>query len=102
MTCDSGKYGWPASYMPLIDRAGVSMRPQYDAVRTISVALSGPPAPSPTTLPEVLALQSKVAALDAQIGVLNDAIGVQGQMIQSQQARLAAIGRAATQPTTQP
>jgi hypothetical protein len=62
LTCDSGKYGWPQSYMPDVDRNGASMQPQYDKVTEVSrrynpavpvpatsrPRLPPPPPPSPT------------------------------------------------------
>lgn len=64
-TCDSGKYGWGVgntdfatrgdSYLPLIDRNGASMKPQYDKVAEIAKRLAPPPAPAKKMLPvEVL------------------------------------------------
>jgi hypothetical protein len=42
-TCDSGKYGWPASYLPAVDRNGQSVQPQYDMFRTLALAANPPP-----------------------------------------------------------
>jgi hypothetical protein len=64
-TCDSGKYGWGTgntdfatrgdSYLPLIDRNGISMQPQYDKVAEIAKRLAPPPVPAKKMLPvEVL------------------------------------------------
>jgi hypothetical protein len=86
LTCDSGKYGWPASYLPMIDRNGVSMRPQYDAVRAISIGLAGPPpmpAPVPTTLPEVLKLQADVAELRANQAKTDAALEAQAAKVRA-------------------
>jgi hypothetical protein len=71
-TCEAAKYGWgvtdPAkgdSYWPLIDRNGVSMQPQIDTVKRLSLSLKPIPAPAPS--PEVAALQQKVADLDERL-----------------------------------
>lgn len=98
-TCDSGKYGWPLSYLPNVDRNGISMRPQYDAVRAISIALAGPPvtpAPIVITAPEVLALQRDTAELKAnqinqalQIEELTKARAAQDAKIKAAAAELA-------------
>lgn len=93
LTCDSGKYGWPASYLPQLDRNGASMRPQYDAVRSISISLAGPPVtPTPVvvTAPEVLALQTKVGELDANQHMQAAQIAAQTNMIHDLQAAKAA------------
>jgi hypothetical protein len=50
LTCDSGKYGWPQSYMPDVDRNGASMQPQYDKVAEVSRRYN-PTSPVPATLP---------------------------------------------------
>jgi hypothetical protein len=42
-TCATGKYGWPESYLPQVDRDGASMAPQYAAVKAIGLARKGTP-----------------------------------------------------------
>jgi hypothetical protein len=86
LTCDSGKYGWPGSYLPLVDRNGVSMRPQYDAMRAISIDLAGPPVePSPpvVTSPDVKALQQRVAQLEQNVDMTAKQIEAQGTVIRA-------------------
>lgn len=73
-TCDSGKYGWGVgntdfatrgdSYLPLVNRRGESMAPQYAMVRQISKALN-PPDPGP--LPGDDDLAARVAEMDEQL-----------------------------------
>lgn len=106
-TCDSGKYGWPVSFLPQVDRNGVSMRPQYDAVRAISIGLAGAPvtpAPGPTTAPEVLALQRDAAELKAN--QINQALQIEeltkARAAQDARWQRFVNGVATTQPTTQP
>lgn len=91
-TCDSGKYGWPQSYLPQVDRNGASMRPQYDAVRSISISLAGPPvtpAPVVVTPLEVLALQARIAALEQNDGARSaqiDALTARANELQAARA----------------
>jgi len=42
-TQDQGKYGWPESYWPGIDRNGATMQPQYDMLKVIAAVLGPPP-----------------------------------------------------------
>jgi hypothetical protein len=72
LTSDSGKYGWPQSFFPQVDRAGASMQPQYDMVRQVSTTLS-PPTPAPAPQPPSPA--DPVAALRTRIDGLADLIG---------------------------
>lgn len=79
-TCDSGKYGWGTgtpdfatrgdSYLPLVDRNGASMRPQYEAVLTTNVAYAAPPPPGepePAPDPVVAELRTRVDVLGATV-----------------------------------
>jgi hypothetical protein len=62
------------------------MRPQYDAVRAISISLAGPPpmpAPVPTTLPEVLKLQADVAELRANQAKTDAALEAQAAKVRA-------------------
>ncbi len=66
LTCDSGKYGWSwqlpkgDSYYPQVNRAGVSMAPQYDAMRAIAAKYGKP----------VDDVNARVADLEAQVETL--------------------------------
>lgn len=75
-TCDSGKYGWPGSYWPLVDRNHASLSAQLAMVASIGleragvVSAPGPPTTSPATQPAdgvavMDALAARVAALEA-------------------------------------
>lgn len=78
-TCPNLKgQGWPAKYLPPVDRNGVSMAPQYAMVKQcnaiLNPALEGPPPIAPRTLADVDAdLQSlkkaTLAAFKALAGV---------------------------------
>jgi hypothetical protein len=65
-TCDSGKYGWPESYFPQVDRNGASMGPQYAKVREIALALSPPAKPEPTPIPTDPAVIARLGAVEKQ------------------------------------
>jgi hypothetical protein len=81
-TCEASKYGWgvtdPAkgdSFWPLIDRNGVSMQPQIDAVRRISLAMAPPPPePAPpieyATKEELAVVANEVSTQEGEIAEL--------------------------------
>jgi hypothetical protein len=105
LTCDSGKYGWPQSYMPDVDRNGASMQPQYDKVTEVSrrynPALPVPatlPTTSPTTAPT---LPDPVTLLRADLAT------AQGQIVELKATVADLTGtldrlRQALQPATRP
>lgn len=66
-TCDSGKYSWPASYRPTIDRNGASMSPQYDRCKTIAGKLNGPPLPPPSSEPTNADLMEVLDRIEAKL-----------------------------------
>jgi len=110
-TCDRGRYGWPGSYLPQVNRIGLSMQPQYDMVKQISLALSPAPQPAPPTPDPIATLTAQIAELVANQRMQADQIGGLTTMIHdlqaarvAQDARIAAAAKAlaATQPTTQP
>lgn len=65
-TCDSGKYGWPDSYFPFINRNGVNLAPQVAMVVQVGAALNPAPTTQPATLPTTPAPDPLTARLDAQ------------------------------------
>jgi hypothetical protein len=74
-TCDSGKYGWPGSYLPLVDRAGASMQSQYDTAKAIGLSFSPPPVdPIADIRVEVKSLRAKLSEHEAVIAKLRDAL----------------------------
>lgn len=66
-TCDSGKYGWPASYWPMVDRSGQSMEAQYRMMEVLARQLN--PIPPPSTQPT---LESRVAELERKMMAISE------------------------------
>jgi hypothetical protein len=69
-TCQKGSYRWPDSWLPQIDRAGRSMQPQYDMVKSINFTLNPPP---PTTEQRLAAAEQRVAKLESQWAIIAEA-----------------------------
>lgn len=63
-TCQSGAYKWPQSFLPMVDRHGASMQPQYDEVKAINAMLN-PVTPAPVPAPPVLTVEQRLAKLEA-------------------------------------
>jgi hypothetical protein len=111
-TCDSGKYGWPQSYLPMVNRKGESMAPQFAMMAQIAGVVP-PPATQPSTQPsttrpadpDLAALRGEVSDLRTRLDVLrsNTAAAVADLKAQTDAstAFLNAVRAAATQPTTQ-
>jgi hypothetical protein len=114
-TCDSGAYGWPASYDP-------TEAPQAARITAINARLNPPvapppivtppPATQPTTAPttqpatplpaEVVALQVKVEAQSQAIAAVSDRQQQLDEWLKSFPARAPPTTAPTTQPTTQP
>lgn len=84
-TCAAGKYGWPNSYLPQVDRNGASMAPQYAVCKAIGLARK-PAAPAPVPPPPAPVTRAEFDALRAQCGVL-------ASLVQEFDARLAAAAQ---------
>lgn len=66
LTCDSGKYGWPGSYLPQIDRNGQTMAPQYQTMQMLSRQINPiPPPTTPTLEQRVAELERKMNGISA-------------------------------------
>lgn len=82
-TSDTGAFGWPGSFFPQVDRNGVSVVPQYDAIRSFNKinasTIITPPLgegpivvdPNPKPLPAP-SLEDRVALLEAMVKALWD------------------------------
>jgi hypothetical protein len=105
LTCDSGKYGWPQSYMPDVDRNGASMQPQYDKVAEVSRRYN-PTSPVPATLPSTT--PTTAPTLPDPVTLLRaDLATAQGQIVELKATVADLTGtldrlRQALQPATRP
>jgi hypothetical protein len=104
-TCASGKYGWPESYLPQVDRNGVSMAPQYAAVKAIGLSRRATPVDPIAELRTQLAETTARAALAQQSAdAAKDAAAATAADLASVRAAIAALNAAINPapPTTQP
>lgn len=76
-TCQKGTYGWPQSYLPTVDRIGVSTAPQYAKVKEINASLN--PVPPQQTL------EQRVTTLEADMQTVKAVLGAQSSAIKALQ-----------------
>jgi hypothetical protein len=73
-TCDSGKYGWPASYWPLVNRFGASMQPQIDKLKSLALTINPPQIPDTEPPDEVLPFADVEFVEKFEVDVLPDEV----------------------------
>ena len=90
-TCDSGKYGWPDSFWPLVDRSGKSIQANFDRIKAVNASLSKPVTPPvPDYMDWFDEMDRKLDAITAQLNAITaqlDAITAQLDAVLAQQKK---------------